>query len=108
MSEVTNESTQNNIAGELSVKYTRLIAIQNELKVVFDYKWIKVVGVLAKQFKIDYPDTPMPYDIDEMQKKCDALRKEYDEIRAELAPYYPELREENTFIINQDDTVKRD
>ena len=108
MTEVTNKSTQNDIAGELSVKYTRLIAIQNELKVVFDYKWIKIVGVLAKQFKIDHPDTPMPYDIDEMQKKCDVLRKEYDEIRAELAPYYPELREENTFIINQDDTVKRD
>ena len=95
MSEVTNESTQNDIAGELSVKYTRLIAIQNELKSVFDYKWIKVVGVLAKQFKIDHPDTPMPYDIDKMQEKCDALRKEYDEIRKELAPYYPELREEN-------------
>ena len=108
MSEVTNEITQNDIAGELSVKYTRLIAIQNELKVVFDYKWIKIVGVLAKQFKIDHPDTPMPYDIDELQKKCDALRKEYDEIRAELAPYYPELRGENTFIINQDDTVKSD
>ena len=108
MSEVTNESTQNDISGELSVKYTRLIAIQNELKSVFDYKWIKVVGVLAKQFKIDHPDTPMPYDIDKMQSKCDALRKEYDEIRKELAPYYPELREENTFIINQDDTVKRD
>ena len=108
MAEVANESTQNDIIGELNVKYTRLIAIQNELKSVFDYKWIKIVGVLAKQFKIDHPDTPMPYDIDEMQKRCDALRKEYDEIRAELAPYYPELREENTFIINQDDTVKRD
>lgn len=108
MSEVTNESTQNDITGKLNVKYTRLIAIQNELKVVFDYKWIKIVGVLAKQFKIDHPDTPMPYNIDEMQKKCDALRKEYDEIRAELAPFYPSLREENTFIINQDDTVKRD
>ena len=107
MSEVTNESTQNYITGELSAKYTRLIAIQNELKVVFDYKWIKIVGVLAKQFKIDHPDTPMPYDIDKMQEKCDALRKEYDEIRKELAPYYPELREENTFIINQDDTVKK-
>ena len=94
MSEVTNESTQNDIAGELSVKYTRLIAIQNELKVVFDYKWIKVVGVLAKQFKIDHSDTPMPYDIDKMQEKCEALRKEYDKIRKELAPYYPELREE--------------
>ena len=65
--------------------------IKNELKVVFDYKWIKVVGVLAKQFKIDHPDTPMPYDIDKMQKKCDALRKEYDEIRKELAPFYPEF-----------------
>ena len=108
MSEVTNKSTQNDIARELNVKYTRLIAIQNELKSVFDYKWIKVVSVLAKQFKIDHPDTPMPYDIDKMQEKCDALRKEYNEIRAELAPYYPELREENTFIINQDDTVKRD
>lgn len=108
MAEVTNKSTQNNIAGELSVKHTRLIAIQNELKSVFDYKWIKVVGVLAKQFKIDHPDTPMPYDIDKMQEKCDALRKEYDEIRKELAPYYPELREENTFIINQDDTVNSD
>ena len=93
MSEVTNESTQNDITRELSVKYTRLIAIQNELKSVFDYKWIKVVGVLAKQFKIDHPDTPMPYDIDKMQSKCDALRKEYDEIRKELAPYYPELQE---------------
>ena len=108
MSEVTNESTQNDIIGELSVKYTRLIAIQNKLKSVFDYKWIKIVGVLAKQFKIDHPDISMPYDIDKMQEKCDALRKEYDKIRAELAPYYPELCEENTFIINQDDTVKRD
>ena len=94
MAEVTNKSTQNNIIGELSVKYARLITIQNELKVVFDYKWIKIVGVLAKQFKIDHPDTPMPYDIDKMQSKCDALRKEYDEIRKELAPCYPELREE--------------
>ena len=95
MSEVTNESTQNDISGELSVKYTRLIAIQNELKSVFDYKWIKIVGILVKQFKLDHPDTPLPYDTDKMQKKCDALRKEYDEIRKELAPYYPELREEN-------------
>ena len=94
MAEVANKSTQNDITGELSAKYTRLIAIQNELKVVFDYKWIKIVGVLAKQFKIDHPDTPMPYDIDKMQEKCDALRKEYDKIRAELAPYYPELQKE--------------
>lgn len=93
MSEVTNESTQNDIAEELNIKYARLIAIQNELKVVFDYKWIKIVGVIAKQFKIDHPDTPMPYDIDKMQEKCEALRKEYDEIRAELVPYYPGLRE---------------
>ena len=92
MSEVTNKSTQNDIIGELSVKYTRLIAIQNELKSVFDYKWIKIVGILVKQFKLDHPDTPLPYDTDEMQKKCDALRKEYDEIREELAPYYPEFR----------------
>ena len=91
MSEVTNESTQNDIAEELNAKYARLIAIQNELKVDFDYKRIKVVGVLAKQFKIAHPDTPLPYDTDEMQKKCDALRKEYDEIREELAPYYPEF-----------------
>ena len=94
MTEVTNKSNQNDIAEELNAKYARLIAIQNELKVVFDYKWIKVVGVLAKQFKIDHPDTPMPYDIDKMQEKCEALRKEYDKIRKELAPYYPELREE--------------
>ena len=92
MSEVTNKSTQNDITEKLNAKYARLIAIQNELKVVFDYKWIKVVGVLAKQFKIDHPDTPMPYDIDKMQKKCDTLRKEYDEIRKELAPYYPEFQ----------------
>ena len=93
MAKATNKSTQNDIAAELNTKYTRLIAIQNELKVVFDYKWIKVVGVLAKQFKIDHPDIPMPYDIDKMQEKCEALRKEYDEIRVELAPYYPELQE---------------
>ena len=93
MTEVTNESTQNDIAKELNAKYARLITIQNELKVVFDYKWIKIVGVIAKQFKIDYPDIPMPYDIDKMQEKCEALRKEYDEIRKELAPYYPELQE---------------
>ena len=91
MSEVTNESTQNDIARELSVKYARLIAIQNEFKSVFDYKWIKIVGILVKQFKLDHPDIPLPYDTDEMQKKCDALRKEYDEIREELAPYYPEF-----------------
>ena len=95
MSKVTNESTQND---ELGAKYTRLIAIQNELRVVFDYKWIKIVGILVKQFKLDHPDTPLPYDTDKMQEKCDALRKEYDEIRAELAPYYPELREENTLL----------
>lgn len=94
MTKATSKNTQNDISEELNVKYARLIAIQNELKVVFDYKWIKVVGVLAKQFKIDHPDIPLPYDTDEMQKKCDALRKEYDKIRAELAPYYPELREE--------------
>ena len=93
MAEVTNKSNQNDIAEELNAKYARLITTQNELKVVFDYKWIKIVGVLAKQFKIDHPDTPLPYDIDKMQKKCDALRKEYDEIRAELVPYYPELQE---------------
>ena len=81
------------MAEELNVKYARLITIQNELKVVFDYKWIKIVGVLAKQFKTDHPDIPMSYDIDEMQEKCDALRKEYDEIRKELAPYYPEFQE---------------
>ena len=92
MSEVTNEITQNDEIKELNIKYTRLVSIQNELKAVFDYKWIKVVGVLAKQFKIDHPDIPMPYDIDEMQEKCDALRKEYDEIRKELAPYYPEFQ----------------
>lgn len=93
MAKATNKSTQNKLTEELNEKYARLIAIQNELRAVFDYKWIKVVGVLAKQFKIDHPDTPMPYDIDEMQKKCDALRKEYDEIREELAPYYPEFQE---------------
>ena len=108
MTEVTNESTQNDIYGELSAKYTRLIAIQNELRVVFDYKWIKIVGILVKQFKIDHPDAPLPYDTDKMQEKCDALRKEYDKIRVELAPYYPELSEENTFIINQDNIVKID
>lgn len=93
MAKSTNKSTQNDITGELSVKYTRLIAIQNELKSVFDYKWIKIVGILVKQFKLDHPDITMPYDIDEMQKKCDTLRKEYDEIREELAPYYPEFQE---------------
>ena len=99
MTEVTNKSNQNDIAEELNAKYARLIAIQNELKVVFDYKWIKVVGVIAKQFKIDHPDTPLLYDTDEMQEKCGALRKEYDEIRKELAPFYPELREEEGYKI---------
>ena len=94
MSKVTNESTQNDITSELSAKYTRLIAIQNELRAVFDYKWIKIVGILVKQFKLDHPDIPLPYDTNEMQEKCDALRKEYDEIRKELAPYYPELQKE--------------
>ena len=94
MAKATNKSNQNDIAEELNVKYARLIAIQNELKVVFDSKWIKIVGILVKQFKIDHPDTPLPYNTDEMQKKCDALRKEYDKIRKELAPYYPELQEE--------------
>lgn len=93
MTKATNKNTQNDISDELNVKYARLIAIQNELRAVFDYKWIKIVGVLAKQFKIDHPDITMPYDIDEMQKKCEALRKEYDEIREELAPYYPEFQE---------------
>ena len=94
MAKATNKSNQNDIAEELNAKYARLIAIQNELRVVFDYKWIKIVGILVKQFKLDHPDTPLPYDTDEMQKKCEALRKEYDEIRAELVSYYPELREE--------------
>lgn len=93
MSKSTSKSAQNDITGELNVKYTRLIAIQNELRAVFDYKWIKIVGILVKQFKLDHPDTPLPYDTDKMQKKCDALRKEYDEIREELAPYYPEFQE---------------
>ena len=99
MAKATSKSTQNDIAEKLNAKYARLIAIQNELKVVFDYKWIKIVGILAKQFKIDHPDTPMPYDIDKMQEKCEALRKEYDDIRKELAPYYPELREEEGYKI---------
>ena len=47
MAKATNKSNQNDIAEELNIKYARLITIQNELKVVFDYKWIKVVGVLA-------------------------------------------------------------
>ena len=85
MAKATSKSNQNDIAEELNAKYARLIAIQNELKVVFDYKWIKVVGVLAKQFKIDHPDTPMPYDIDKMQSKSDALRNEYDKTRKETA-----------------------
>lgn len=93
MTKATSKSTQNDIAEELNAKYARLIAIQNELKVVFDYKWIKIVGILVKQFKLDHPDIPLPYDTDEMQKKCDALRKEYDDIREELVPYYPELQE---------------
>ena len=38
----------------------------------------------------------LPYDINEMQSKCDALRKEYDEIRKELAPYYPEFQEDGS------------
>ena len=92
MAKATNKSNQNDIAEELNAKYTRLIAIQNELKSVFDYKWIKIVGILVKQFKLDHPDTPLPYDTDEMQKKCYALRKEYDEIRKELAPFYPEFQ----------------
>ena len=99
MAKSTSKSNQNDIAEELNAKYTRLIAIQNELRAVFDYKWIKIVGVIAKQFKVDHPNIPMPYDIDKMQKKCDALRKEYDEIRAELAPYYPGLREEEGYKI---------
>ena len=94
MEEVINKNIQNEFTEELNAKYARLADIRSELRAVFDYKWIKVVGVLAKQFKIDHPDTPMPYDIDEMQKKCDALRKEYDEIREELAPYYPEFQKE--------------
>ena len=91
MAKATNKSNQNDIAEELNAKHTRLIAIQNELRVVFDYKWIKIVGILVKQFKLDHPGTLLPYDTDEMQKKCDALRREYDEIRAELAPFYPEF-----------------
>lgn len=95
MAKATSKSNQNDIAEELNIKYARLIAIQNELKVVFDYKWIKIVGILVKQFKLDHPDIPLPYDTDEMQKKCDALRKEYDEIKKELAPYYPGLAQNN-------------
>lgn len=96
MAKATNKNTQNELTEELNAKYARLIAIQNELRAVFDYKWIKIVGVLAKQFKIDHPDITMPYDIDKMQKKCEALRKEYDEIREELAPYYPEFQEDGS------------
>ncbi|MDY6420050.1 MAG: hypothetical protein SPK70_03710 [Succinivibrio dextrinosolvens] len=94
MAKATNKNTQNELTEELNEKYARLIAIQNELRAVFDYKWIKIVGVLAKQFKIDHPYITMPYDIDKMQEKCEALRKEYDEIRKELAPYYPEFQKE--------------
>ena len=94
MAKATNKNTQNELIEELNTKYARLTAIKSELRAVFDYKWIKIVGVLAKQFKIDHPDTPMPYDIDKMQEKCEALRKEYDEIRKELAPYYPEFQED--------------
>ena len=68
MAKATNKNNQNDIAEKLNAKYARLITIKSELKAVFDYKWIKVVGVIAKQFKADHPDTPMPYDIDKMQE----------------------------------------
>lgn len=96
MAKATSKSNQNDIAEELNAKYTRLIAIQNELRTVFDYKWIKIVVILVKQFKLDHPDILLPYDTDEMQKSCEALRKEYDEIRKELAPYYPEFQKEGS------------
>ena len=37
MAKTTNKSNQNDISEELNTKYARLITIQNELKVIFDY-----------------------------------------------------------------------
>ena len=44
MAKATNKNNQNDIAEKLNAKYARLITIKSELKAVFDYKWIKVVG----------------------------------------------------------------
>ncbi len=74
-------------------KFSRMCQIQAELKEKFDYKWIKIVGILVQQFKADHPDVKLPYDADAMLEHCTKLREEYDELKADVAPYYPHLQE---------------
>lgn len=93
MSDNISTLTSDTISKDIEKKFSRMCQIQAELKEKFDYKWIKIVGILVQQFKVDHPDVKLPYDADAMLEHCTKLREEYDELKADVAPYYPYLQE---------------
>ena len=93
MSDNISTLTSDTISKDIERKFSRMCQIQAELKEKFDYKWIKIVGILVQQFKVDHPDVKLPYDADVMLERCTKLREEYDELKVDVAPYYPHLQE---------------
>lgn len=93
MSDNISTLTSDTISKDIEKKFSRMCQIQAELKEKFDYKWIKIVGILVQQFKVDHPDVKLPYDADAMLEHCTKLREEYDLLKADVAPYYPHLQE---------------
>jgi len=75
------------------LKYERMLAIQRELTNKYDYKWIKCVDILIKQFILEHPNIEFPYDVSKISEDCVKLRKEYDEIKNEIIDFYPFLQE---------------
>lgn len=93
MSDNISTLTSDALSKDIEKKFSRMCQIQAELKEKFDYKWIKIVGILVQQFKADHPDVKLPYDADAMLEHCTKLREEYDELKVDVAPYYPHLQE---------------
>lgn len=93
MSDTISTLASDTISKDIEKKFFRMCQIQAELKEKFDYKWIKIVGILVQQFKADHPDVKLPYNADAMLEHCTKLREEYDELKADVAPYYPHLQE---------------
>lgn len=76
---------------QINEKLARMNEIQLKLKEHFDYKHIKCTGIMLKQFIVDHPEIEMPYDVKKMIDEADAMRIEYDKLKAELLPLFPTL-----------------
>lgn len=79
---------------EIEKKFSRMTQIQAELKEKYDYKMIKILGVMVQQFIKEHPELELPYNAPEIIEHCTKLREEYDKLRVEVAPYYPYLQQE--------------